>query len=671
MSAATNPASRSATPTPAPSRDAGAARRSHTSPSIQAPGPEPGCGRETRDGACRGVRSPSVRVRVVRVRVVRVRVVRVRVRKSLGRRRARAGRAEGGGRRARSAATPTPDRQGHDGGDAGPAEGRALGLRRLRSTEHRRFQRRSTKQLGVHSHFSCFGTDVISAAEQSRAARRPRRIRDQRARASVVQWNAAPPWRHAVGFLDVLEDRVGDEQADVTVFVEATATSIGVRPTLGTARLGRSGRRHGSCTGVTRCPRGARPDRCRGNRATRMTVRRTSWPSRSAVSLGPRLQALGVTSITTSPPRTAAFDTGRDVSDERSPACGDGRREENVEEFGLTYFGMDDRRQGECTSSAEQGFDAPRHQCVCGVSRPPTAPLRVGCLRHRHVRGGARPRRDVRPSSSPPARTCVSPSRASSPRESPARAVGTFTSRRRRGTRASPGSATAARGSRAMVRSWIGLVGRLRHRGWRPRRDRPRRGHVRVAQGSPRAVPKGGEYDGTSCGVLEVARDAISVTRRCCSGRARLVVTSTWSTSLRLHVVSITGVVPDPADFDERRAKAMRRSLERADDPGTSMAAWQGGQGVRWVVVRDEDVRADGGGQVAPPPDVTTDGGARFRDRRTRPRGVGLRHRRRSRRFHSATSPAASMCLAHHDELLPLRAAPPRSSPQLRGDSPR
>ena len=47
--------------------------------------------------------------------------------------------------------------------------------------------------------------------------------------------------------------------------------------------------------------------------------------------------------------------------------------EENVEEFGLPYFGMGDKRQGIVhIIGAEQGFTIPGATCVCGDSHTAT-----------------------------------------------------------------------------------------------------------------------------------------------------------------------------------------------------------------------------------------------------------------------------------------------------------
>ena len=247
--------------------------------------------------------------------------------------------------------------------------------------------------------------------------------------------------------------------------------------------------------------------------------------------------------------------------------------EENVEDFGLTYFGMDDRRQGVVhIIGPEQGFTLPGTTVVCGDSHTAThgafgaLAFGIGTSEVEHVLAT----QTLLQSPSKNMRITVEGAfpEGVTGKDFILHVIGVI------GTAGGTGTVIEFAGE--AIRN-LSMEGRMSisnmaiEAGARAGIIAPDDVTFEYLKGRPMS-PKGEAWDKAVAYWKTLASDADSEydTEIVVKG-SDVEPTVTWGTSPQ-DVVGISGVVPDPADFDENRAKAMRRSLEYMGlEPGTKM----------------------------------------------------------------------------------------------------
>ena len=247
--------------------------------------------------------------------------------------------------------------------------------------------------------------------------------------------------------------------------------------------------------------------------------------------------------------------------------------EENVEEFGLTYFGMDDRRQGVVhIIGPEQGFTLPGTTVVCGDSHTAThgafgaLAFGIGTSEVEHVLAT----QTLLQSPSKNMRITVEGEfpEGVTGKDFILHVIGVI------GTAGGTGSVIEFAGDaikKLSMEARMSISNMAIEAGARAGIIAPDEVTFEYLKGRPMS-PKGEAWDKAVAYWKTLASDADSKydTEIVIKG-SDIQPTVTWGTSPQ-DVVPITGVVPDPADFDEQRAKAMRRSLEYMGlEPGTKM----------------------------------------------------------------------------------------------------
>ena len=272
----------------------------------------------------------------------------------------------------------------------------------------------------------------------------------------------------------------------------------------------------------------------------------------------------------------SAFDTVENFIKETDSRLQVMALEENVEDFGLTYFGMDDKRQGVVhIIGPEQGFTLPGTTVVCGDSHTAThgafgaLAFGIGTSEVEHVL----------------ATQTLLQARAKNMRitvEGPFEAgvtskdfilhvIGVI------GTAGGTGSVIEFAGDaikNLSMEARMSISNMAIEAGARAGIIAPDEVTFEYLKGRPMS-PKGEAWDKAVAYWKTLASDADS------SYDTEIVIkasdiepTVTWGTSPQ-DVVPISGVVPDPADFDEQRAKApppQRHPARRRNDRPHSSA---------------------------------------------------------------------------------------------------
>ena len=259
----------------------------------------------------------------------------------------------------------------------------------------------------------------------------------------------------------------------------------------------------------------------------------------------------------------SAFDTVENFIKETDSRLQVMALEENVEDFGLTYFGMDDKRQGVVhIIGPEQGFTLPGTTVVCGDSHTAThgafgaLAFGIGTSEVEHVLAT----QTLLQARAKNMRITVEGSFEAgvTSKDFILHVIGVI------GTAGGTGSVIEFAGDaikNLSMEARMSISNMAIEAGARAGIIAPDEVTFEYLKGRPMS-PEGEAWDKAVAYWKTLASDADS------SYDTEIVIqasdiepTVTWGTSPQ-DVVPISGVVPDPADFDEQRAKAMRRSLE-------------------------------------------------------------------------------------------------------------
>jgi len=237
--------------------------------------------------------------------------------------------------------------------------------------------------------------------------------------------------------------------------------------------------------------------------------------------------------------------------------------EENVEDFGLTYFGLNDKRQGVVhIIGPEQGFTLPGTTVVCGDSHTAThgafgaLAFGIGTSEVEHVLATQtllqKPSKNMRITVSGPFGAGVTS------KDFILHVIGVI------GTAGGTGSVIEFAGeaiANLSMEARMSISNMAIEAGARAGIITPDEVTFEYLKGRPMS-PKGADWDKAVVYWRSLASDADSeYDTEIVINAVDIEPTVTWGTSPQ-DVVPISGVVPDPADFDEQRAKAMQRSLD-------------------------------------------------------------------------------------------------------------
>ena len=248
--------------------------------------------------------------------------------------------------------------------------------------------------------------------------------------------------------------------------------------------------------------------------------------------------------------------------------------EENVKDFGVTYFGMDDKRQGIVhIIGPEQGFTLPGTTVVCGDSHTAThgafgaLAFGIGTSEVEHVLATQtllqKPSKNMRITIDGKLGDGVTS------KDIILHIIGVI------GTAGGNGSVIefageAIRGLSMEAR--MSICNMAIEAGARAGMIAPDEVTFEYLKGRPMS-PRGETWDRAVEYWRSLASDADSkYDREIVIPASDIEPTVTWGTSPQ-DVVGISGVVPNPADFDEARGKSMQRALDYMGlTPGTKMS---------------------------------------------------------------------------------------------------
>jgi 3-isopropylmalate dehydratase len=247
--------------------------------------------------------------------------------------------------------------------------------------------------------------------------------------------------------------------------------------------------------------------------------------------------------------------------------------EENVKEFGVTYFGMDDKRQGIVhIIGPEQGFTLPGTTVVCGDSHTAThgafgaLAFGIGTSEVEHVLATQtllqKPSKNMRITIDGALGDGVTS------KDVILHIIGVI------GTAGGNGSVIEFAGEAIRSLSMearMSICNMAIEGGARAGMIAPDEVTFEYLKGRPMA-PRGDTWNRAVEYWRSLASDAdSSYDREIVIPASDIEPTATWGTSPQ-DVVGISGVVPNPADFDEARGKSMQRALDYMGlTPGTKM----------------------------------------------------------------------------------------------------